>query len=108
MSWLIAVISSLLASQARFSFPMRSIIASRMPSMSEASVATSSTPSTVIGPSRSPAPTVAASCDRRMIRQVSRLVYQKSTLTSTRIPTTRPMIRLSVSSLSRELSVMEI
>ena len=106
MSWLMAVMSSLLASQARFSLPMRSMIASRMPSISAARPAISSRPSTVMSALRSPAPTAAVSCERRMMRRVSRLVYQKSTATSTTVAITPAMPRFSMSSRARELSVM--
>ena len=66
--------SSELASQARFSLPMRSITERRMVSMSCASAAISSSPFAVMGFSRSPALTSAASRESATMRRVSRPV----------------------------------
>ena len=71
MSWDMAVISSLLASQARFSLPSRSMTERRIVSISLASAAISSLPSAVIGVSISPAETCAALRESARMRLVS-------------------------------------
>ena len=72
MSWEMAVMSSLLASQARRSLPMRWMTAWRIWSMSAARAAISSPPETVMGPSRSPPPMAPASRLSCTIRLVTR------------------------------------
>ena len=106
ISWEMAVMSSELASQARRSFPIRSITDLRMLSISPASMASSSSPCTVIGASRSPEPMSSASLERRMIRLVRRRMYQNIMVKKATLPRTTAITRLMLSSRTLLLSPM--